>query len=72
MRVQVNGRLQGPARAAARPRLFDEPYDQDPPEPARSRDFTVRGADLKFGANEIAVLSSVPLTVTNIELAVTG
>jgi hypothetical protein len=70
--VQVNGRLQGQARMATTPRLFSEPYDQDPPELGRCRDFTVRGADLRFGANEIAVLSSVPLTVTSIELAVTS
>ena len=70
--VQVNGRLQGQARKAKNPRLFSEPYDQDPPELGRCRDFSVSGADLRFGANEIAVLSSVPLTVTSIELAVTG
>lgn len=72
IRVQVNGRLQGPSRPAEKPRMFDEPYDQMPPDVARCRDFAVNGADLKFGANEIAVMSSVPLTVTNIELAVRG
>jgi len=70
--VQVNGRLQGPAQMATTPRLFEEPYDQDAPEVVRCRDFPVRGADLQFGANEIAVLSSVPVTITAIELAVTG
>lgn len=68
--VQINGRLQGPGRVAERPRLFDEPYDQWPPAPGCSRDFAVDGAVLEFGANEIAVLSSVPITVTGIELAV--
>jgi len=67
---QMNGRLQAPSRSAVQARLFDEPYDQMPPEVARCRDFPVNGADLKYGANEIAVMSSVPLTVTNIELAV--
>ena len=70
--VQVNGRLQGQAKAAEKARLFDEPYDQTPPLVACCRDFAVNGADLKFGANEIAVMSSVPITVMNIELAVRG
>ena len=69
--VQVNGRVQAPGRIAETPRLFSEPWDQDPPAPGRSRDFTVDGSAFRFGANEIAVLSSVPITVTNIELAVT-
>jgi hypothetical protein len=68
--VQVNGILQGPARAAERSHLFSEPYDQKSPELECVRDFAVRSADLKFGANEIAVLVSVPVTVASIELAV--
>lgn len=68
--VQINGRSQGAGRLAASPRLFPEPYDQLPPEPGRSWDFAVDGSALVYGDNEIAVLSSAPLTVTNIELAV--
>jgi hypothetical protein len=68
--MQVNGRSQGPAKPAARPHLFPEPYDQLPPELARMVDFNVRGDTLTYGANEIAVLSSKPITVTSIELAV--
>ena len=70
--VQLNGRMQARGCVADRPRLFDEPNDQCPPEPGRSIDFIVRGADLRFGSNAITVLASRPLTVTNIELAVTG
>lgn len=72
MRVQVNGRGQGVAKAAERTRLFEEPYDQCPPELGCARDFAVDGAALVFGANQIAVLASVPVTVAGIELAVTG
>lgn len=68
--VQVNGHSQGAAHAAELPHLFAEPYDQKPPELARLRDFTVSGAALQFGTNEIAVLASEPITVTSIELAV--
>ena len=70
--VQVNGHQQGPARPAERPHLFAEPYDQKPPELAQLRDFTVRSSDLKFGANEIAVLASAAVTIASIELAVEG
>lgn len=72
IRVQVNGRGQGAARLAERPRLFDEPYDQWAPAAGRSWDFTVDGSALVYGANEIAVMSSVPITVTSVELAVVG
>lgn len=68
--VQINGRLQAPGRVAERPRLFDEPYDQCPPAPGCCLDFPVQGEVLRFGANEIAVLSSVTAMITNIELAV--
>ncbi|MFI5357734.1 MAG: hypothetical protein ACHQ4G_10405, partial [Opitutales bacterium] len=68
--VQVNGRALGPARPAQSPHLFPEPYDQKPPEPGQCQDFTVEGALLKYGANEISVLASVQVTVTSIELAV--
>lgn len=72
IRVQINGRGQGAPALAERTRLFDEPYDQWPPAAGCSWDFEVDGAALVFGANEIAVLVSVPLTVTSVELAVTG
>jgi hypothetical protein len=68
--VQINGRSQGRGQIATTPRLFPEPYDQLPPEPGRSIDFMVDGSALAYGANEIAMLSSVPVTITNIELAV--
>ena len=69
--VQINGHRQGTAQLAGRSRLFEEPYDQFAPEPGRSGDFDVRGEALRFATNEIAVLSAAPITVTNIEFAVT-
>ena len=68
--VQVNGRALGPARAAAQPHLFPEPYDQKPPELSQCHDFKVDGAILKYGANEISVLASAPVVIASIELAV--
>jgi hypothetical protein len=68
--LQVNGRDQGKGRQATQPHLFPEVYDQMPPDPAQCVDFTVRAADLHYGTNEIAVLSSHPLVVNSIELAV--
>lgn len=68
--VQVNGRRLGSARPAQAPHLFPEPYDQKPPELGQCHDFTVEGAALNYGANEISVLASVPVTLTSIELAV--
>lgn len=68
--VQMNGRGLGAARAAQSPHLFPEPYDQKPPELGQCHDFSVEGATLKHGANEISVLASMPVTVTSIELAV--
>lgn len=68
--VRVNGRALGPARAAALPHLFPEPYDQKPPGPGQCHDFKVEGAALKYGANEISVLASAPVVITSIELAV--
>jgi hypothetical protein len=70
--VQVNGYGQGHARPVTTPRLFPEPYDQSPPALACCLDFNVRGDTLKYGPNEIAVLSSMPITVASIELAVSG
>ena len=70
MVVQINGFSQGQGRPADYPHLFPEPYDQKPPELAQSHDFTVRSVDLKYGANEVAVLVSAPVTVNSIELAV--
>lgn len=70
--LQVNGRRQGVATAAERPRLFSEPYDQNPPDPGCSFDFSANGADFIYGRNEIAVLASAPITVVGLELAVTG
>jgi hypothetical protein len=68
--VQVNGRTLGPAHPATKAHLFPEPYDQKPPELGQCHDFTVEGAILIYGANEISVLASVPVTLTSIELAV--
>jgi hypothetical protein len=67
--LQVNGRSQGKAGQATRPHLFPEAYDQMPPDPAQCVDFAVRGEDLYYGTNEIAVLSSHPIVVNSIELA---
>ena len=68
--VELNGRGLGLARPAQSPHLFPEPYDQKPPEVGQCHDFTVDGAALKFGANEIVVGASTPVTVASIELAV--
>lgn len=68
--VKLNGRTLGTARPAKEPHLFPEPYDQKPPGLGQLSDFTVDGGALKYGANEISVLASVPVTITSIELAV--
>lgn len=67
--LQVNGHGQGTGTRATQPHLFPESYDRMPPDPALCLDFTVRGNDLRYGANEIAVLSSHSITVNSIELA---
>jgi len=69
--VRVNGRAIGPARPAQAVHLFPEPYDQKPPALEQCHDFAVDGAGLNYGANEIVVQASEPITVTSIELAVT-
>lgn len=68
--MQWNGRALGPARPAQSTHLFPEPYDQKPPALGQCHDFSVEGAALKYGANEISVLASAPVEVTSIELAV--
>ena len=70
--VQVNGRGLGPGVEATTSQLFEEPYDQTMPEAKRSRDFIVNGEHLEYGENEIVVLASDSMTVTHIEMSVTG
>jgi|UniRef100_UPI00404AAA8C hypothetical protein len=72
MTVQLNGHGLGGGSAASTTQLFDEPYDQTVPNPARSRDFEVDGSELIYGENEVVVLAAAPLKITNVELAVTG
>jgi hypothetical protein len=72
MTVQVNGHGLGRGRAATTPQLFAEPYDQTAPDPTQARDYAVDGSKLVSGENEVVVLAAVPVTITNIELAVTG
>ena len=68
--VKVNGLALGSARAAQQVHLFPEPYDQKPPELAQCRDFTVDGALLNYGANEIEIEASAVVSLASIELAV--
>lgn len=68
--VQLNGQGQGMGRKAAQPHLYREEYDQLPPDPASCVDFSVSEGDLKFGPNEIVVLSSSPVTIRSIEMAI--
>ena len=70
--VQLNGHGLGEGVKAVTSRLFAEPYDQTAPVPERSRDFVVNGEHLEYGENEIVVLAAEPLTITNIEMSVTG
>ena len=70
VRIQINGVGQGASRAASQPLLFPEPYNQMPPEPSQCLDFLIRAEDVKFGLNEVAVLSSLPLIIQQIELSV--
>ncbi len=70
--VQLNGQGLGDGVEATTSQLFAEPYDQTMPDPKRSRDFEVNGAHLAYGENEIVVLADAPLTITHIEMAVTG
>jgi len=72
MAVQLNGYTQGPARPAVTPTLFEERYNQKPPQLECCFDFTVDGSILFSGKNEVAVMASVPVTVVSIELAVTN
>ncbi len=71
MAVQLNGYSQGPASPATTPTLFEEPYNQKPPQLECCQDFIVDGSNLFYGRNEVAVMASAPVTVTSIELAVT-
>lgn len=70
--VQVNGRGLGTGAEATTTQLFEEPYDQTMPEPQRSRDFMVNGEHLEYGENEVVVLAAGSMTITHIEMAVTG
>ncbi len=70
--VQLNGHTQGTGKPVTEGHLFPEPYDQKPPLPEHCLDFTVAAECLNYGANEIAVLASAPVTVVSIELAVTN
>ena len=63
--VHMNGRALGLARPAQAPHLFPEPYDQKPPALGQCHDFTVEGTALKYGANEISVFASMPITALN-------
>jgi hypothetical protein len=68
--VQVNGHGLGTGTEATTLQLFEEQYDQTMPEAKRSRDFVVNGKYLEYGENEIVVLASDSMTITNIEMAV--
>jgi hypothetical protein len=70
--MQVNGRSQGEGRRATQPHLFEEQFDQKPPSPGQCVDFAVRLNDLRYGSNEIAILSSARITVTSIEMGITN
>jgi hypothetical protein len=72
MAVQLNGRTQGPAYSAVAPTLFEEPYNQKPPQLECCIDFTVDGSVLFSGRNEVSVMASAPITIVSIELAVTN
>jgi hypothetical protein len=72
VQIQMNGILQEPARPATQSHLFPEPYDQMPPDKTQCLDFRIRPEDAKFGMNEVTVLSSVSLTIRQIELSVTS
>jgi len=69
VRVQINGLGQEAAKPATRSHLFPEPYDQMPLKLKDCVDFGIRPEDMRFGVNEITVLSSTPLRISRIELA---
>ena len=68
--VEMNGKELGISRPAQSSHLFPEPYDQKPPELGQCRDFTVDGAMLRYGANELSIQGSAPVTIASVELAV--
>ena len=70
VKVQPNGFGQGKGKPGNQAHLFQEEYDQRPPNPSNCVDFAVRSGDLKSGENEVVVLATEPLTIKNIELAV--
>jgi hypothetical protein len=70
VRIQVNGVGQGASKPALKPLLFPEPYNQMPPDPSQCLDFMIRAEDVKFGMNEVTVLSSLTLLIQQIELSV--
>jgi len=72
VRIQMNGVGQGNSRPVQQALLFSEPYNQMPPDPSQCLDFSIRAEDAKFGMNEVTVLSSVPLTIQQIELSITS
>jgi hypothetical protein len=72
VRIQMNGVGQGAFRPALQPLLFPEPYNQMPPDQNLCLDFRIRPEDVKFGMNEVTVLSSVLITIRQIELSVTS
>ncbi len=68
--VQVNGQINAKGTPAPYSRLFEESHDALPPDARNCVDFPVAWKDLRFGENEIVVMSSNPITIERIELAV--
>ena len=68
--VQFNGRMNANGTPAPYSRLFEESHDALPPDARNCVDFPVSWKDLRFGENEIIVMSSNTITVERIELAV--